>query len=89
MRTLIRFQPKGVMGDALFSLGAAQLLDWRLLVDTAMAVLGARLDLQTPVAVWETRFTGDRRVRVLLSLPGGKPRDVLGRSAPAARIRPK
>ncbi len=77
---LVQFRPKGVQGDAIFAPGAAQFLDWRLTVDTGMAMRGARLVLQMPVAL---RFVS-RRGYVLpdaTAIFHRFGRDVLGRQS--------
>jgi hypothetical protein len=45
---LIRFRGKSASGNAAFSLGAVQLLDWRQQLDTGNAVTGAMLTLTPP-----------------------------------------
>lgn len=76
---LLRFQPRGIAGNALFSLGAVQILDWRLQLDTIVNVVGARLTLTTVVRIVHndhSRHTTFPTASILFAFN----RDLLGRS---------
>lgn len=76
---LIRFQPRGKAGVAVFTLGLPQLLDWKLQLDTAIVVQGAKLTLTSVVGI-NSRYESNRPgalATTFLSLAGT--RDLLGR----------
>ena len=77
---LFRFQPRGIAGNVTFTLGTAQLLDWKLQSDTAMSVRGATLTLTATVPLSHNGyFLRSSRESWAATLMTG-PRDLLGRN---------